>query len=162
MAVTLDTIRTEIDAIQNNIAVQTTQLNNHLANVDSDISTINTKIRLLNTEDDQIHQEIHELSNQIDSNEYRISRLEVADYQQQIDDVNDTIDNDLQQQILDMDVEHHQELHLLANSIDAHTSIISRLEQKGASIPDHIIVSETEYQSITPEYGKYYFTYEEE
>ena len=61
-----------------------------------------------------------------------------------------------------MDVEHHYELHLLANSIDTHTDIINKLELKGASIPEHIVVSESEYQTITPEYGKFYFTYEEE
>ena len=61
-----------------------------------------------------------------------------------------------------MDVEHHQELHLLASSLDANSNIINKLELKGSAIPEHIIVSEAEYYTITPEYGKFYFTYEEE
>ena len=39
-----------------------------------------------------------------------------------------------------MDLEHHLELHLLANGIDANTNRLEKLELKGASIPEHIII----------------------
>ena len=58
--------------------------------------------------------------------------------------------------------EHHIELHLLANSIDSHTDKLNKLELKGAEIPEHIFVSESDYEKIHPESDKFYFTYEEE
>ena len=60
-----------------------------------------------------------------------------------------------------MDLEHHLELHLLANGIDANTSRLEKLELKGASIPEHVIISEEEYETRSPEFGKFYFTYED-
>jgi hypothetical protein len=62
----------------------------------------------------------------------------------------------------EMDLEHHIELHLLANSIDSHTDKLNNLELKGAEIPEHIFVSESDYEKIHPESDKFYFTYEEE
>ena len=62
----------------------------------------------------------------------------------------------------EMDLEHHIELHLLASSIDSHTDKLNKLELKGAEIPEHIFVSESDYEKIHPESDKFYFTYEEE
>ena len=49
----------------------------------------------------------------------------------------------------------------LANGIDANTNRLEKLELKGASIPEHIIISEEEYETLSPEFGKFYFTYED-
>lgn len=162
MAATLENIQTEITAIQNNLATQTTKLNNHLADVDSDITALNTKVRVLNSEDEKIHQEIHNLASDVEDNDARLKKIEVQNIQNQIDVVRDSIDVDIQKQIAEIDIEHHNELHLLANSIDTHTDKLNRLELKGASIPEHIFVSEQEYEKIIPEVNKVYFTYEEE
>ena len=161
MAVTLDTIQTEIDAIQDNLARQTTKLNNHLSDVDADINTINTKMRLLDTQDERLHQGIHDIAQQLDSNKTRLDRLENKDFQGQLDGINKSMDQDIQKKIVDMDLEHHLELHLLANGIDANTSRLEKLELKGASIPEHVIISEEEYETLSPEFGKFYFTYED-
>lgn len=162
MTATIDDIQKQIYAIQNNVAAQNTQLNNHLADVDGNINTINTKIKMLNNQDEKIHQEIHDLASDVETNDTRLKQIEVMNLQGQIDDVRESVDIDVQQQIEDMDIEHHNELHLLANNIDAHSTRLAKLELKGASIPEHIFVSESEYQKITPDIDKFYFTYEEE
>lgn len=162
MAATLENIQTQIEAIQGNLSTQTTKLNNHLADVDNSITNINTKIKLLNNEDLKIHQEVHDLASDVETNDTRLQRIEVQDLQGQIDSVRDSIDEDIQKQMEEMDLEHHIELHLLANSIDAHTDKLNKLELKGAEIPEHIFVSESDYEKIHPESDKFYFTYEEE
>lgn len=162
MTATIENINKQIYAIQNNIAAQNTQLNNHLADMDGNINTINTKIKMLNNEDDKIHQEIHDLASDVENNDTRLKRIEVKNIQGQIDDVRDSIDVDVQQQIAEMDLEHHNELHLLANNIDAHSNRLNKLELKGASIPEHVFVSEADYEKITPMADKFYFTYEDE
>lgn len=162
MAATLENIQTQIEAIQGNLSTQTTKLNNHLADVDNSITNINTKIKLLNNEDLKIHQEVHDLASDVETNDTRLQRIEVQDLQDQIDSVRDSIDEDIQKQMEEMDLEHHIELHLLANSIDSHTDKLNKLELKGAEIPEHIFVSESDYEKIHPESDKFYFTYEEE
>ena len=171
MAATLENIQTQIEAIQGNLSTQTTKLNNHLADVDNSITNINTKIKLLNNEDLKIHQEVHDLASDVETNDTRLQRIEVQDLQGQIDSVRDSIDEDIQKQMEEMDLEHHIELHLLANGkeeiewneqIDSHTDKLNKLELKGAEIPEHIFVSESDYEKIHPESDKFYFTYEEE
>lgn len=162
MAATLENIQTQIEAIQGNLSTQTTKLNNHLADVDNSITNINTKIKLLNNEDLKIHQEVHDLASDVETNDTRLQRIEVQDLQGQIDSVRDSIDEDIQKQMEEMDLEHHIELHLLASSIDSHTDKLNKLELKGAEIPEHIFVSESDYEKIHPESDKFYFTYEEE
>ena len=162
MAATLENIQTQIEAIQGNLSTQTTKLNNHLADVDNSITNINTKIKLLNNEDLKIHQEVHDLASDVETNDTRLQRIEVQDLQGQIDSVRDSIDEDIQKQMEEMDLEHHIELHLLASSIDSHTDKLNKLELKGAEIPEHIFVSEADYEKIHPESDKFYFTYEEE
>lgn len=162
MAATLENIQTQIEAIQGNLSTQTTKLNNHLADVDNSITNINTKIKLLNNEDLKIHQEVHDLASDVETNDTRLQRIEVQDLQGQIDSVRDSIDEDIQKQMEEMDLEHHIELHLLANCIDSHTDKLNKLELKGAEIPEHIFVSESDYEKIHPESDKFYFTYEEE
>ena len=39
---------------------------------------------------------------------------------------------------------------------------LNKLELKGAEIPEHIFVSESDYEKIHPESDKFYFTYEDE
>lgn len=162
MAATLENIQTQIEAIQGNLSTQTTKLNNHLSDVDNSITNINTKIKLLNNEDLKIHQEVHKLASDVETNDTRLQRIEVQDLQGQIDSVRDSIDEDIQKQMEEMDLEHHIELHLLANSIDLQTDKLNKLELKGAEIPEHIFVSESDYEKIHPESDKFYFTYEEE
>lgn len=162
MAATLENIQTQVEAIQGNLSTQTTKLNNHLADVDNSITNINTKIKLLNNEDLKIHQEVHDLASDVETNDTRLQRIEVQDLQGQIDSVRDSIDEDIQKQMEEMDFEHHIELHLLASSIDSHTDKLNKLELKGAEIPEHIFVSESDYEKIHPESDKFYFTYEEE
>lgn len=162
MAATLENIQTQVEAIQGNLSTQTTKLNNHLADVDNSITNINTKIKLLNNEDLKIHQEVHDLASDVETNDTRLQRIEVQDLQGQIDSVRDSIDEDIQKQMEEMDLEHHIELHLLASSIDSHTDKLNKLELKGAEIPEHIFVSESDYEKIHPESDKFYFTYEEE
>lgn len=162
MAATLENIQTQVEAIQGNLSTQTTKLNNHLADVDNSITNINTKIKLLNNEDLKIHQEVHDLASDVETNDTRLQKIEVQDLQGQIDSVRDSIDEDIQKQMEEMDLEHHIELHLLASSIDSHTDKLNKLELKGAEIPEHIFVSESDYEKIHPESDKFYFTYEEE
>lgn len=162
MAATLENIQTQVEAIQGNLSTQTTKLNNHLSDVDNSITNINTKIKLLNNEDLKIHQEVHDLASDVETNDTRLQRIEVQDLQGQIDSVRDSIDEDIQKQMEEMDLEHHIELHLLASSIDSHTDKLNKLELKGAEIPEHIFVSESDYEKIHPESDKFYFTYEEE
>ena len=162
MAATLENIQTQVEAIQGNLSTQTTKLNNNLADVDNSITNINTKIKLLNNEDLKIHQEVHDLASDVETNDTRLQRIEVQDLQGQIDSVRDSIDEDIQKQMEEMDLEHLIELHLLANSIDSHTDKLNKLELKGAEIPEHIFVSESDYEKIHPESDKFYFTYEEE
>ena len=104
MAATLENIQTQVEAIQGNLSTQTTKLNNHLADVDNSITNINTKIKLLNNEDLKIHQEVHDLASDVETNDTRLQRIEVQDLQGQIDSVWDSIDEDIQKQMEEMDL----------------------------------------------------------
>lgn len=162
----LNTIESRIQMISENLTLQQNQLNLHLVDCEDDINEINIKIAALQREDLELHQEIHNVSDSVDSNTARINVLESKDYQNQINQINNTLvngDNSLQSQLEEMDEEHHNELHRLADSIDTHSTRLNKIEVVQSEIPEHVVLSESDYNSLAePEVNKLYFIYEED
>lgn len=152
--------------ISENLTLQQNQLNLHLVDCEDDINEINIKIAALQREDLELHQEIHNVSDSVDSNTARINVLESKDYQNQINQINNTLvngDNSLQSQLEEMDEEHHNELHRLADCIDTHSTRLNKIEVVQSEIPEHVVLSESDYNSLAePEVNKLYFIYEED
>lgn len=166
MSTTLNTLEQRLEILSERVNNQAYNLNLHLTDCQDDINEINIKIAALEREDRELHDEIHDVALDVDNNLGRINSILTRDYQGQIDDLNSTLvgnDNSLQTQIEEMDVEHHEELHLLANSLDAQSIQINNIEVKQAAIPEHIVLSITDFEALgTPDPDKIYFAYEED
>ena len=146
--------------MSNNLTTQTNRINLHIVDSDAEIALFNAKTNLLDDEDIEIHEEIHDLAQVVSSNVSRINTLEVKSTT-----INDLLsaDVDLQQQIDDMDVEHHEELHDLADVLSNHTTRINGLEIFKAESPEHVVLSEDEYDRMAEhDYDTFYFVYEED
>lgn len=163
---TLNSLEQRIQNISDNLSLQTNRLSLHLADCEEDINDINVKIAALQREDVELHQEIHDVAMSVDSNTSRIEAIERKDYQGQINTINDTLtngDNSLQNQLEEMDKEHHEELHRLAFNIDAHSSRLNHIEVEQAEIPDHVVLTVDEYEALgQPDTNTIYFAYETE
>jgi predicted nuclease with TOPRIM domain len=161
----LTNIESRIQMISDNLTLQQNKLNLHLVDCEDDIKDINVKIAALQREDQELHQEIHDVAVNVDENTARIEAIESKDYQAQIDNINNQMsgsDDSLQKQIDEMDIEHHEELHKLAENIDVHTSRINTIEVTQANIPEHVVLSEAQYEALgEPDTDKLYFVYEE-
>lgn len=162
----LNTIENRIQSISENLTQQQNKLNLHLVDCEEDINQINIKIAALQREDIELHKEIHDVAEDVDSNTSRIDAIEAKNYQGQIDNINNTLtdgDNSLQNQLDEMDVEHHEELHQLAGNVDIHSQRINEIEIAQSEIPEHVVLSEAEYEALgEPDTDKLYFVYEEE
>lgn len=163
---TLDTLEQRIQTISDNLTIEQNKLNLHLVDCEEDINNINIKISALQREDQELHQEIHDVAVNVDENTARIEAIEHKDYQGQINNINNTLtdgDNSLQNQLEEMDVEHHEELHKLANGLDVHSSRLNQIELVQSEIPEHVILSVDEYEALgEPDTSKIYFAYETE
>lgn len=111
-----------------------------------------------------LHNEIHTVAVEVDDHEGRITTLEVG-----MTNTGDSItllegkDEDLQNQITEMDEEHHQELHDLALALDNYSTRILDLEIFKAETPNQVVMSESQYHELgTPDYDTFYYTYEED
>lgn len=162
----LTNIESRIQMISDNLTLQQNQLNLHLVDCEDDIRDINVKIAALQREDVELHQEIHTVAESVDDNTARIEEIESKDYQGQIDNINNTLtdgDNSLQNQLDEMDLEHHAELHRIAENLDVHSTRINNIEVVQSEIPEHVVLSEAEYEALgEPDTDKLYFVYEEE
>jgi hypothetical protein len=163
---TLETLEQRINTIANNLTTEQNKLNLHLIDCSEDINDLNIKIGALQREDVRIHQEIHDVAENVDENTARIEAIERKDYQGQIDSINFALtdgDNSLQNQLEEMDIEHHEELHQLAQGIDAHSSRLNKIEIEQSEIPEHVILTIDEYEALgQPDTTKIYFAYETE
>lgn len=113
--------------------------------------------------DAEHHSELHTLSLQVDNNTGKIADLEVVDTN--LDNritVLETAKLSLEQDIEDMDTEHHTEMHLLSLAIDNSLSRITNLEIFKAETPAIEVLTEEEYEALgTPDYDTFYYTYED-
>lgn len=163
---TLNTLEQRIQTISDNLTIEQNKLNLHLVDCEEDINEINIKIAALQREDQELHQEIHDVAVNVDNNTARITAIERKDYQGQINNINNTLtdgDNSLQNQLEEMDIEHHEELHRLAQGIDAHSTRLNNIELEQSEIPEHVILTVDEYEALgTPDTNTIYFAYETE
>lgn len=162
-SITLETLDTRITTVADALNQQARQLSLHVSDAESDINTINGQIRALQQEDTDLHRENHDLEIVVNSNEQRLTAVEadVAELPGDIQDVAQDVAK-LQEDLEDMDVEHHEELHLLANAIDGHTGRLDTLELDFSAFPDMKVMSEAEYEALRePLPETFYFTYEE-
>lgn len=161
---TIKNLEVQIGNVAENLATQTNRINLHLVDSDSKINNINNNIARLDNEDVEIHNEIHTLSVAVDNNTDKVEQLEehIYNYDEVNTEIRGTI-SDIQEEMAEMDEEHHEELHRLAEAIDAHTTRMDAVEEYTTKIPQHIVLSEEEYEKLgAPDEDKFYFVYEQE
>lgn len=160
----INALQTQLNNVSAQLSTTSNSLNLHLVDCVADINTITGRLAVLANEDTEIHQEIHDVAEQVDSNTSRINNLEIADvaFDTRIDNLEEA-DTDFQQQLDDMDLEHHEELHTLAMAIDNAGTRINQLEIFKAETPEHVVLTEDEYEALgNPDFDTFYFTYEED
>lgn len=161
-------LQNSVSSLSNQLSTETNSIELDVQDCESDITSINNQISQLTStfsaEDTLLHQEIHTISLGYDNHNTRLNTLEVDNVLNQTNITNLTqADNYLQQEIDDMDVEHHQEIHLLSQAIDAHTTRLNSLELFAAETPSLEVLSETAYDNLgEPDYNTFYFIYEED
>lgn len=140
--------------------------NNNYARTNINLLTLN--VNSLVSEDNDIHNEIHEVKQNLTytysylvDTTYNLNTLNNSyDFLSYTVDVNRT-DMD------DEDWELHQEIHEVKQGVYSYISEnsdnIFEINQYLTEVPQHILLSETEWENIgTPDPVKYYFVYEEE
>lgn len=172
----------------NQLSEEVLRLDTRIDNVSNDLDKLDKKVDSLNN--DAINQRVNDIANAVDnldasvSTKVRALENQASNFSSNISNLQNE-DTDIRKAINDMDVEHHEELHRLAISIDNHESRIDdiethwinyeveidRLDNKiDASInelvnnlPKHIVLTKKEYDDLeNPDYNSFYFTYEDE
>ena len=160
----INALQTQLNNVASQLSSTSNSLNLHIIDCVDDINTITGRLGALASEDTDLHQEIHDVAVQVDENTSKINALEVADVatDERLDDL-EAADVDFQEQLNDMDAEHHEELHTLAQAIDNASIRLNNLELFEAETPEHVVLTEDEYEALgSPDYDTFYFTYEED
>ena len=169
---TLNDIEQRLQEIEDELAAQTEVIEDHITDCRDTQTALDDKIDMLTQKDEEyyydLHDDIHDAALGVDNNTSRIEALERKNYQEQINTLNDNLDsdvNDLNTQLTEMDVEHHEELHRIANNLNDYGSrlddITERQTEIDEDIPEHVVISSSEYSQITPDNDKIYFVYEQ-
>jgi len=160
----INEIADEVDDHEGRISeleLKMVEANSAISSLESADVTLQGEITLMGTE---LHQEIHNVANEVDDHEGRITALEtgMVGVGSSISSL-EGMDISLQNQITEMDAEHHQELHQLALALDNYSTRINNLELFEAATAPQIVMSEEDYQALgTPDYDTFYYTYEED
>ena len=114
----------------------------------------------------ELHEEIHEVAEVVDTHTIQINDLDsslgilTANYENKCAEL-DAEDLSLQNQITEMDEEHHEELHMLANAIDGCITRIETAENTVNSYPKHVVLTMPEYDAmISRDSNTFYYIYE--
>lgn len=169
---TLNDIEQRLQEIEEELAAQTQVIEDHITECEDAQTVLDDKIDLLTEKDEEyyydLHDDIHDAALGVNNNTSRIEAIERKNYQGQINTLNDNLDsdvNDLNNQLTEMDVEHHAELHRIANHLDGYGSRLDDITERQTEIeedsPKHIVISSYEYSHITPDNNKIYFVYEQ-
>jgi RNA processing factor Prp31 len=169
---TLNDIEKRLQEIEGELAAQTEVIEDHISDCKDTQTALDDKIDMLTQKDEEyyydLHDDIHDAALGVDNNTSRIEALERKNYQGQINTLNDNLDsdvNDLNTQLTEMDIEHHEELHRIANNLNDYSSRLDNITERQTEIeedlPEHIVISSSEYSQITPDNDKIYFVYEQ-
>lgn len=170
----------------NQLSTEVLRLDTRIDNVSDDLDKLDKKVD--NSEMQEIHEEIHEVAMAVDNLDASVSpkvrtlENKAYDFQLNISNLHKE-DKDIWDAMKDMDVEHHEELHRLALSIDNHESRINDIETHWINyekeiddvstglanvttivnnLPPHIVLTKEEYDDLdNPDYNSFYFTYED-
>lgn len=152
-------IRMDQEANRLNLAKQAHQTDyNALASADSTLRND------LNELSDESHDHYHELAAAIQNHSSDIHDIQIQDNNQEAHLL--THDRDFEKNAQDlraMDVEHHNELHRLANGINNLESRLQSVELVQLETPEHVIISLEDYTKMpAPDRETLYFCWEEE
>ena len=157
-------LETQIQNLAQQSKTESNQLGLHIADCDEAINNIKVQINGLHSDDDEIHDEIHTLSDAIDKNRTDIDALQtqsgvqdekLLDHELRMDNISSNLE--------DMDIEHHEELHQLRETIDGFSKKLNDVDVYTKEIPQYIILDEEQYENLkTPDNTKFYFVVEKE
>lgn len=157
-------LETQIQNLAVESKKQANQLGLHIADCDEEINNVKTQITGLYADDDEIHEEIHTLSDAIDKNIANIDALQTQSGKQ--DETLLTHDerlNGIDTAMEEMDDEHHEELHQLSNRIDSFDKKLNEVDVYTKEIPQYVIIDEEAYENLKkPDATKFYFVVEKE
>lgn len=125
----------------NQLSTEVLRLDTRIDNVSDDLDKLDKKVD--NSEMQEIHEEIHEVAMAVDNLDASVSpkvrtlENKAYDFQLNISNLHKE-DKDIWDAMKDMDVEHHEELHRLALSIDNHESRINDIETHWLNYEDEI------------------------
>ena len=157
-------LETQIQNLSQQTQNQANQLGLHIADCDDEINDIKVQITGLHSDDDEIHDEIHTLSEAIDTNKSDIENLKSHSGEQDetlVTHFNRL--NGLDTALEDMDDEHHEELHQLSKQIDSFEKKLNNVDVYTKEIPQYVIIDEESYANLkNPDTTKFYFVVEQE
>lgn len=162
-SITIESLQTQIDALNERLNLNVEKLRRGQVDNETSINQIKTKLTVLDGEDNSLHQELHDIGVLVEGIDEKENDVEFANniHGQEIDRLDSEL-GDLREEVNDMDAEHHEELHKLAQKIDDHAVDLDKIYQAQEKIPEHVVLSEEEYNKlITPDPFKFYFTYED-
>ena len=117
--------------VMNQLSEEVLRLDTRIDNVSDDLYTLENKVNSLNN--DAINQRVNDIANDVDNLDASVS-TKVRALENQASNFSSTISNlqnedkGIRKAMNDMDVEHHEELHRLALSVDNHESRIDVIE----------------------------------
>lgn len=154
----LTTIEQRIDDLYTEVSNDEQLLEAHETAANVDIDFINQELLILDQQTMRIHDELHETAIDVDNNTSSINRINNKNYQVQIDALNNAYLG------LQTDLNHYlntfqNDSNKINGKLNRQAQEIRQLETAISGEAEHVIISMTEFQRITPDNDKIYLVY---
>lgn len=164
----INVLNARVNSLSNSLDVTNQTVASNKNSATNSINSLTLSVNSLVAEDNDIHDEIHEIKQNLT---YTYSYLvdtsnDLATLNNSYSILNSTV-NTNRIDMDDEDWELHNEIHDFRQGtyvyIEGNTSAINNINNYLTDVPQHVLLSESEYERISePDPEKYYFVYEED
>lgn len=154
----LTTIEQRIDDLYTEVSNDEQSLDAHETAANVDIDFINQQLLFLDQQTMQIHDDLHETAIDVDDNTAALNAIKDSNYQTQINNLELSYLG-LRTNVSNYENEIYLETNRINDKINDQTLQINMIENELNGEAEHVILSMTEFQQITPDNNKIYLVY---
>lgn len=158
MATDLTTIEERIDDLYTEVGNDVQLLEAHKEAAAVDVDFINQQLAILDKQTMSIHDELHETAIDVDDNTSAINNIINQNYQSQLDDL-ELAYLGLDTTLAHIEGQFNRDMNRLENRINTQAQEVNVIMNEIGGEKEHVILSMTEFQQITPDENKIYLVY---
>lgn len=158
MATDLTTIEERIDDLYTEVGNDVQLLEAHKEAAAVDVDFINQQLAILDKQTMSIHDELHETAIDVDDNTSAINNIINQNYQSQLDEL-ELAYLGLDSTLANIEGQFNRDMNRIEDRITSQAQEVNLLRNEIDDEMEHVLISMTDFQQITPDENKIYLVY---